>query len=1053
MERTFPTWSKALCMALLLVSVTLGRTGEVSAQNRTVKGVVVSAADNEPLIGVAVVVEGTATGTTTGVSGDFSLSLPAGKEALTFSFLGYKTQTVDATGRTELQVALAEDNTSLDEVVVVGYGVQKKKLTTGANLNIKGDELMKRSTTGALQAMQGQTPGVQITSTSGQPGQGMKVTIRGMGRIGSSGPLYVIDGVIGDITKINPADIESIDVLKDAASSAIYGSQAAGGVVLVTTKGGKKGSASVYYDGYYGIQTLARKTNMLNAEQYKTIMDEQSLNSGGTVYDWDALGYGAGCASTDWVGAMFQNAATQNHTVGVNGGTDNSVYAISFNYTDQEGIVGGKDFSNYSKYGFRVNTEHKIYGDILKVGQHLNFAHVETTGIAVGGVYSNSLRGAFSMSPLAPIYGSNPYDLGDEKGTWNDTSSSTWNTDEGNPYAEMRLSRSITKEQSLFGDVYAEFQPVKGLKIRSAVGLSYASSRYHGFTPEYQFSSYSVNNLAEASQSMSNGYTLSWTNTATYDVTIAQDHNLSAMIGSEWSTNDGESMYGKNTITTEQFKDFAHAWLSNTTSSTENMSMTGAPYDVERAMSVFARVGYNYKEKYMVNVTFRADGSSKFAAGNRWGYFPSVSAGWVVTEEKFLKRNNTLSFLKIRASWGQVGNKNVGNYMYTAPIVTQNVNYVFGPDLGTNANVGGSYQSRLDNPDIKWETSEQLDLGFDARLFDNRLDVNFDWYRKVSKDWLVEAPILATAGTGAPYINGGDVKNTGVEVALNWHASIGKDFNYYVGGNFAYNKNRVGSIPNADGVIYGGYGELFDNSDYFYRAENGHSIGYWWGYQTAGIFQNQEQIDAWRAAGNGILQSDVQPGDVIFVDQNHDGVIDTNDKIDLGNGMPSWTFGFNLGFDYKGFDFNLQASGVAGNKLVQAYRNPNGNTKGNYTTAVLNRWTGEGTSNSVPRVTEQNVNYAVFSDLFLQDGDYLRITNLTVGYDFARLIKRPWASQLRLYFSVQNLCTFTKYDGMDPEVGYGPGGSSDNGDSWVTGVDVGYYPHPRTYLIGANIKF
>lgn len=407
-----------------------------------------------------------------------------------------------------------------------------------------------------------------------------------------------------------------------------------------------------------------------------------------------------------------------------------------------------------------------------------------------------------------------------------------------------------------------------------------------------------------------------------------------------------------------------------------------------------------------------------------------------------------VDYFKLRGSWGQTGNQNIGDLMFLSPITTKGVYYNFGNQYGAAAQSGyyGAYESRLANADLKWETSESLDVGFDARVM-KKLNVNFDWYSKKTKDWLVPAPILGTAGTGAPYINGGNVKNTGIEIGLGWQDNVGKDFHYFLNFNTAYNKNKVGSIPTEDGIIHGsnGNGQLYDNSTEFYRAQNGHPIGYFWGYKTAGIFQNKQEILDWIANGNGVLQSNPQPGDVKYYDINHDGHIDDNDKVDLGNGMPDWTFGFSLGFDYKGLDFSVTANAMTGNKIVQTYRNVGVKTS-NYTTEILDRWTGEGTSNKIPRVTESNINWQ-FSDLFIHDGDFLRISNITLGYDFAKIIRQNWISQCRLYLQVQNAFTFTKYNGMDPEIGNG------GLDSWVTGVDQGYYPRPRTFLVGLNLKF
>jgi TonB-linked SusC/RagA family outer membrane protein len=903
--------------------------------------------------------------------------------------------------------------------------------------------------------LQGQTPGVSIASTSGQPGSDMKVTIRGLGTVGNSGPLYLIDGVGGDISTLNPADIESIDVLKDAASAAIYGAQAANGVVLITTKSGREGKATISFDAYYGIQNVARKAQMLNAQQYMTIMDEQAVNEGKSPYDWSSISsiYDANgnVYDTDWIDSMFQNdAKTESYTLGITGGSATSTYALSLGYMNQEGIVGGSDVSNYSRYNFRINSDHKVIKDLLKVGEQVSFVYKKNNGIGVGNQYNNTLRSAFGTSPIAPIYSDNNiYDS-----PYNDTSSSDWYNGDGNPYGSMMTNNNNqTKNATFSGNAYAELTPLKGLKIRSNFGVVYSSNEYRSFSPLYHFSVYSYNDTrTTVSQNMNHSLGMTWTNTATYDWTI-NDHAFNALIGMEAYRYEGTYVGASQGSLKEGFDDWSHAFVSNgtETSTANGVSASGSPNDESRSVSYFARLGWNWKETYMINATLRADGSSRFASGNRFGYFPSVSAGWTISNEKFMESTKSwLDFLKIRVSWGQVGNQNIDNYQYLAPIKNTNTHYLFGSgysdsdaadQLGKN---WGAYPSRLANADLTWETSEQTNIGFDARLLQSRLGVNFDFYVKNTKDWLVQAPILATVGAGAPYINGGSVKNTGVELALTWNDQIGRDFTYNIGVNGSYNKNKVGEIPNEDGIIHGSSNQLYDNSPEFYRAENGKAIGYFWGYKTDGLFQNQQEINDWIAAGNGILQSDVQPGDVRYVDVNHDGVIDDNDKVDLGNGMPDFTFGFNLGFTYKNFDFSVVASGAAGQQIVQSYRGQT-NKYANYTTAILDRWTGEGTSYKIPRVTEQNINWQ-FSDLYVQDGDYLRISNITVGYDFAKLLRCKAISQCRLYAQVQNAFTFTKYDGMDPEIGYGT-------DSWASGIDVGYYPRPRTFLVGVNLKF
>lgn len=1042
---------------LLFTIILFSSTLLANAQN-VVSGTVTSLTDGEPLIGASIVVKGTSIGTTTNFDGNYSIQAEQG-QTLVFSYVGFSTQEISVGAQRVINVQLSENLDVLDEVVVIGYGVQKKKLSTGATVQVKGDDLQKLNTISPLQALQGRTPGVNITSTSGQPGSGMKVTIRGLGTIGNSGPLYIIDGIEGDISILNAADIESIDVLKDAASAAIYGAQAANGVVLVTTKQGSKGKGQVSFDVYTGVQNIARKAQMLNTEQYKVIMDEQAVNSGAGVYDWASKG---DLADTDWVGQMFKkNAKTSNYSLNINGGSEGSVYALSLNYTNQDGIVGGKDVSYYERYGFRVNTEHNLYKNFLKVGQHLNFNYIKNNGINVGNQYNNTLRGAFTTSPLSPVYSdNNVYDS-----PYNDTSNSLWFNGEGNPYGAMMTNTNNRNDgQRLMGDMYAELNPISGLTLRSVFGINYYASEYRSFNPLYQFSIYSYNrDHTTTNQSMGKGHTMTWTNTAGYDFAINNDHVFNALIGMEAVRYQGTSLGASNWNLLSQFDDFEHAYLDNTTGKAyieynddgtvkgvvETRSVSGRPETKSRRVSYFGRLGYNYMEKYMVNATLRADGSSKFAKGKRWGYFPSISAGWVITNENFMgSTNQWLDFLKLRASWGQVGNQNISDFQFASPINTSTgynsdnpaAYYVFGTE---GLNVPGAYPSRLSNADVRWETSEQINLGFDARMLKSRLGINFDYYVKTTKDWLVQAPILATAGAGAPFINGGDVKNTGVEMAFTWNDRIG-ELNYYAGFNGAYNKNTVGEIPTVDGIIHGLTNMLYDNSEEFYRAQNGMPIGYFWGYKTDGLFQNQQEIDSWKAAKKGYLQADPKPGDVKYVDINNDGQINAKDKTNLGNGVPDFTLGFNFGIEYKGFDFSMNANGVMGNKIVQSYRNHT-NKQANYTTRILNRWTGEGTSNRIPRVTETNVNWQ-FSDLYLQNGDFLRISNITAGYDFSKLIDWRYLSQLRLYASVQNAFTFTKYDGMDPEIGYGT-------SNWVSGIDLGYYPRPRTFLVGVNVKF
>ncbi|MCH5222836.1 MAG: TonB-dependent receptor [Muribaculaceae bacterium] len=1043
---------------LLCLLVTVG-IATASAQSLTVTGTVTSAEDGEPLIGVTILIKGTSTGCTTDFDGNYSIKAQKG-QTLVYSYVGYNTREIKV-DRERIDVALLENDAVLDEVVVVGYGTQKKKLLTGATSQVKGDDIARLNTTSPLQALQGQMPGVSITSTSGQPGSGMKVQIRGLGTIGNSSPLYLIDGVGGDISTLNPNDIESIDVLKDAASAAIYGAQAANGVVLITTRSGKEGKAKVNYDGYFGWQTVPRYTKMLNSQEYMMIQDEQQVNSGLSPYDWSSMSSiwrtnpetgETGVIDTDWVKAMFKTPAImQSHTIGVTGGSANSTYALSLGYLNQEGIAGGKDVSNYSRYNFRINSDHKLFNGILSVGEQVSFVYVKSTGIGVGNQYNNTLRGAFGTSPLAPIY--------NEAGEFNNTTGSDWYQYDGNPYGAMMVNtNNQSKNVNFNGNVYAQLEPIKNLRIRTVFGAVYSTSEYRSFTPIYSFSPYSYSDYTQVNQNMNHGLGMTWTNTISYDWSI-KEHDFNALIGMEAYRYSGTYLGGGQGYLKEGFDSWRYAYLSNGTGSTlgeDNVYISGSPNDESRSVSYFARLGWNWKEKYMINFTIRDDGSSRFAKGHRFGVFPSVSAGWNISSENFMESSHTwLDFLKLRVSWGRVGNQNINNYQFLAPIKVSNTHYFFGPywDANGNINAGysgdlstnwGAYPNRLSNLGLTWETSEQTNIGLDARLFSNRLAITLEYYWKNTKDWLVQAPIPATSGAEAPFINGGSVKNRGFEFNVNWNDVIGRDFSYSIGVNGGLNRNRVGAIPTEDGMIHGATNQLYDNSQEFYRAQEGHPIGYFWGYKAIGIFQNQKQINDWIAAGNGVLQDSPQPGDVIYWDVNHDGMIDESDKIDLGNGIPKFTYGININLYWKNFDLGVVGTGATGMKIVQSYRNWT-NQQANYTTEILSRWTGEGTSNKIPRVTNQNINWQ-FSSLYLHDGDYFRISDLTIGYNFAPLINRPWCSNLRLYFQIQNLYTFTKYNGMDPEIGYG---TSD----WVSGVDLGFYPRSRNFLFGVNLSF
>lgn len=1020
-----------------------------------------------PIPGVTILEKGTSNGVITNIDGNFAIDVANDGSILVFSFVGMEHQEVGVGNQTNLNIVLAPSFSDLDEVVVVGYGVQKKKLTTGATIQVKGEDLQKLNTVNPLGALQSQSPGVNILQSSGMPGEGFKVNIRGIGTVGNSSPLYVIDGVAGaDINVLSPSDIESIDVLKDAASAAIYGARAANGVILVTTKQGKSGKMNITYDGYYGVQNVYKMPSLLNAKEYMQILDESAYNNGLPGYNWaDYLG-GTDEGSlynkimdgewngTNWMEEIrVKNAATQSHAVNITGGSDISKVSLGFSYTQQEGILGKPVQTMFDRTTTRLNSEHIIFKnnlfDILTVGENLTYSYSSRSGAQqIGTIFANDIHSMFVTSPLMPVYGEdgNYFDLEDKRSTGYES----YNTNESNPIAILDYAhgQNLSKNHDMQGSAYFVLQPIKDLKLRSSFGYKFHGSSYRSYSPTYELaSSGGLATENRTQQQMSMGHQWQLENTLSYLFNTG-DNFIDVLLGQSVEKYGlGEQMDVYNAK--NSFTGFDYAWLDNTSGYTAGASnISGRPWGEGGLSSFFGRANWNFKETYMASLIMRADGSSNFARGNRWGYFPSVSAGWVLTNEEFMRGTaGVIDFFKLRGSWGQNGNASIDPFQYLATIgFPKEVKYSFGNVKDSQEQ--GAYQNILANPDITWEVSEQINIGFDARFINSRLGVAFDYYIKTTKDWLVVAPSLATNGTNSPFINGGDIENKGVELALNWNEVVG-DFRYGASLNLAHNKNEVTRIANSEGIIHGGANVLSQGTSEMYRAEVGKPIGYFWGYKTEGIFQNMEQIAAYRAAGKGVLDN-AQPGDVIFADTDNNGSINDNDKVEIGNPNPDLTMGLNLNIGYKGLDFSVTATGAFGHQIAKSYRSFADSEKQNYTTDIFGRWYGEGTSNKLPRLTPgTHTNWQNISDIYIEDADFVKIQNVTIGYDFKKLFTNMPLSQARLYFSAQNLYTFTNYSGMDPEVGYG---YEDDGN-WSRGIDLGFYPSPRTYLVGINLKF
>lgn len=1041
-------------------------------QSKKVTGTVSDA--EGPIIGASVVEKGNpGNGTVTDLDGNFTLNVKPGA-TIVVTYIGYQKQEIVVGNQSNFNVTMKTDDKTLDEVVVVGYGVQKKKLVTGSTIEVKGDDIQKMNTTQVLGALQSQTPGVNIQAASGQPGDGFKISIRGAGTNGNTAPLYIIDGVAGDINNLNPADIERIDVLKDAASCAIYGSAAANGVILVTTKQGKQGKIQVSYDANVGWANVYRMPKMLTAKQYMEVMDQVRFNSGESGYDWKSImgeelynSYMDGSnPGTNWVEAIRnKNAVTTSHALNVTGGSDRSTFSMGAGYQYQDGVFGNVVKSDYRRFTFRINSEHVIYRndkgmDVVKIGENVYYQHKQNQGIQIGNQYSNELSNMLRANPCIPMYNADgSYTKASDLESW----IKNYNSYSVNPVYKMLNSQSghnKSVNQNLHATGYLEIQPIKNLIYRGQLNYNQNTYTWRTYLPVFSANTTNADNFRtedKATNQIGTSWGWSTTNTLNYKFDLQKKHNFDLLVGTEYSESRPDFGFSlQATSSNSVFGDMTHAYM-NYMKNNNAAAVTGTPCDDTRSMSYFGRLNYNFDEKYMLSVIMRADGNSKFAPGKRWGYFPSVSAGWVISNEKFMvKTVSWLDFLKLRAGWGQNGNaQTISNFQWQGAFAYDASSYYTfnsNPDQYT----AGAAPSRLPNPDLTWETSEQLNIGLDARFLSGRLGFTFDWYNKKTKDLLVGVPVDATTGFSTQMKNAGTVENKGVELALTWNDKIGKDFQYNIGWNMAYNKNEVTKVNSNQKYNNGGKDELAQNTGYMARFEEGHPIGYFWGYKTEGVIQNQADLQAYldkNCGGdpkNSKQGTGIKPGDLKFVDYDGNGVVDDDDKTEIGSPQPDVTMGITLGASYKGFDLSVTGYGAFGQQVARSYRKFTDGEFENYTTEVYDYWHGEGTSNKYPLLAHMNAgpNWQTISDIYIENASYFRLQNLTVGYDFTKLWKTSPFQQLRLYFTAQNLFTITGYKGMDPE-----NGTAIGSDSWVTGVDVGNYPQPRTYMIGVNIKF
>ena len=1069
--------ARLLIMLLaLIVSMT------AAAQSAGIVGTVTDG-NGEPIIGASVVEKGQPqNGAITNYDGQFAINVKAGT-TLVVSYIGFETLEVQAANG--MAIVMKEDDKTLSEVVVIGYGVQKKSVVTAAIAKVSSDDLEGKTPVRVDNALKGLAAGVNVTSSSGQPGAAPRVRVRGTGTINNSDPLYIVDGmpIEGGIDFLNPSDIESIEVLKDAASGAIYGARAANGVVLVTTKKGKLGKTSINYNFSQGWQTAWRRRDVTSATDYAIMQNELRLNGGqAPLYAdpyklMDTNGNPIEGFGTDWQDLVFNdNAPVQNHEVSVSGASEKLNYYLSLGFYDQEGIVGGNyGQSNYQRLSLRSNNIYNVYDataernflNKLDVTVNLAYTRIKSTGISENSEWGSVLGSALYMSPIIAPTVTNK-ELADEMhAKYEETQGYELQRDAAgnyytipgtfgsyaemnNPLALLNMNPSKNWSHKFVPKFSFDLQLWDNLKYHFNYSVDLSFWGNSGATlSKYYHSGNAKGEHTSASMSWNKGCNWQVENTLTYDkqfgkhtigVVLGQSamKNKSDYLGAErWNIINLEKPYMSYTNANVIYEVDADGKLIGTPYAEYNG--WGGPNVEHRLSSLFGRISYNYDEKYMLQATVRRDGSSRFGPENKYGTFPSVSVGWNIMNEKFMEpTQDWLSNLKFRASWGKNGSDNIDNFLYTVENVMGN-NVLFGNPAIKQI---GSKASTTANPSIKWEESEQTDFGLDFGFFNQALTFTVDYYIKKTNGMLMTMPIPSYVGESKPVGNVGDMENKGVEFELGYKWNI-SDARFAVKANATYTKNTLKNLGNESGFIdYDGVQGFTGGS--LARGSNGMPFPYFYGYKTNGVFQNYAEVNAYTNAEGGLIQPAARPGDTRFVDINGDGLITSDDRTKIGKGTPDWNFGFNFNADWKGFDFNMFLQGVAGADIFDAtYRTDV--TAGNYPTYMLNRWTGEGTSNKYPILRAgDNTNWQV-SDLYIVDGSYLRLKNISLGYTLPRNLTRQISiERLRFFVMAENLVTWTKYWGFDPEIS--SGGKS-------LGIDKGVYPQARIWTVGLNLTF
>ena len=989
-----------------------------------IRGKIVDATTGISLLGVNIKQKNSNNNVSSDIDGNFVFSNLNSGSTIVFSFIGYKNFELKVTKSEKINVSLNEDTKSLEEVVVLGYSSKKKKDVTGAVAVLSSKTIQELKPIKVEQALQGTISGVTVTAQSGAPGAGLNIRIRGVGTNLQPDATVLIDGSVGDLSILNPEDIESITVLKDS-QAAIYGTLGANGIVIVTTKQGKKNSKTkVTFNNYTGFQETTKELNLLNATEYALLLNESYANGGLALPYTNVSGLGSG---TNWQKEVFNKAPIINSDFTVSGGSDKITYALSASDLKQEGIIG------QAKSGFKRNTARLALGIDLspkfKAQTNFIYTYINRKSLSENGLGS-VLFNAINVASVLPTR--------DLNGNFTLIPITGYGIEVINPLAQIENTYNDYDLKKLNGNVKLTYDMFKNFKLSSKMGFNMGNSNGKVFNKKLSYGG-KVFDVARSSVSQNkvndNDYTFDLF--GEYEKTFFENHKVKATIGTTVYRQFGSGLFATGYDVPNNSWDYADIQLAQGIGAAS--AVGSYKYD-ERRLSHFAFLDYSYKGKYLISGTIRRDLSTKFGPNKRVAVFPGVTAGWLVTEESFIKKSNFLNFLKIRGSYGVLGNDQIGNNRYIGSL-TNSSTYVLGGNL-----VNGTAIGVLPNPNIQWEEAKKLDVGFDLKILNEKIDITADYFDETRNGLLIEfIPVsgitgVGAPGSGAPTANAGKVNNKGIEFAINYKDKISKNFNFGIGYNITKLKNEVLEVNNSTRYVEGGN---FGVSQPFpSRMEVGHSLGYFYGFQQVGIFQNQAEINA--APSQSGLGSATAPGDIRFKDVNGDGKIDLNDKTDIGKPIADITMGLNISLNYKNLDFIAYSYASIGNDMVRNYEriSPDVN-KLNY---VLGRWTGEGTSNSVPRVTTGATNNNLFSSYYVEDASFLRIQNVQLGYTLNKNVsEKIGISKLRLYTAINNVYTFTKYRGFDP--------AASSGAAIGGGIDYGFYPTPRTYMFGINLNF